>query len=97
MDTLSDILIKPVLTEKTNMLKNTVRQVAFLVEPRANQIQVGKAVEKAFNVKVEKVNIVRRKPLRRKRQGRVIGQYAGWKKAYVMLAEGSTIELFEGV
>ena len=97
MDRLSDILIKPVLTEKTNMLKNTVRQVTFLVEPRANQIQVGKAVEKAFNVKVEKVNIVRRKPLRRKRQGKVIGQYTGWKKAYVMLAPGSNIEFFEGV
>lgn len=94
---LSDILIKPVLTEKTTLLKDTVRRVAFLVEPRANQIEVRKAVEKMFDVKVEAVNIVRRRPLRRKRQGKVIGQYSGWKKAYVKLAEGDKIEFFEGV
>ena len=97
MNNLSDILIKPLLTEKTTMLKDDVRQVTFLVEPNANQIQIGKAVEKAFNVKVEKVNIVRRKPLNRKRHGKVIGQYSGWKKAYVMLAPGEKIEFFEGV
>lgn len=94
---LSDVLIKPLLTEKTTMLKDETRQATFLVEPRANQIEIKKAVEKAFDVKVEKVNIVRRKPLKRKRQGRVIGQYTGWKKAYVMLAEGDKIEFFEGV
>lgn len=94
---LSDILIKPVLTEKTTLLRDTARRVAFLVEPRANQIEVRKAVEKMFDVKVEAVNIVRRRPLRRKRQGKVIGQYSGWKKAYVKLAEGDKIEFFEGV
>ncbi len=97
MNNLSDILIKPLLTEKTTMLKDDVRQVTFLVEPGANQIQIGKAVEKAFGVKVQKVNIVRRKPLNRKRHGKVIGQYTGWKKAYVMLAPGDKIEFFEGV
>lgn len=94
---LSDVLIKPLLTEKTTLLKDEARQATFLVEPRANQIEIKKAVEKAFDVKVEKVNIVRRRPLNRKRQGRVTGQYAGWKKAYVMLAEGDKIEFFEGV
>lgn len=94
---LADVLIKPLLTEKTTMLREETRQVAFLVDPRANQIEIKKAVEKAFDVHVTKVNIVRRKPLNRKRQGRVIGQYSGWKKAYVMLAEGDKIELFEGV
>lgn len=97
MNNLSDILLKPLLTEKTTMLKDDVRQVTFLVEPSANQIQIGKAVEKAFNVKVEKVNIVRRKPLNRKRHGKIIGQFSGWKKAYVMLAPGEKIEFFEGV
>ena len=71
---LTDVLIKPLLTEKTTMLKDEARQQTFLVDPRANQIQIGKAVEKAFGVKVQKVNIVRRKPLSRKRQGKVIGQ-----------------------
>lgn len=94
---LADVLIKPILTEKTTMLKDTARQVAFLVDPRANQLEVEKAVEKAFEVKVEKVNIVRRRPRRRFRQGRIAGQQPGWKKAYVMLAPGDKIEFFEGV
>lgn len=94
---LSDVLIKPLITEKTTMLRDETNQVTFLVEPRANQIEIKQAVEKAFDVHVTKVNIVRRRPLKRKRQGRVIGQYSGWKKAYVMLQPGEKIELFEGV
>lgn len=94
---LADVLIKPILTEKTTMLKDVARQVAFLVDPRANQLEVEKAVEKAFDVKVEKVNIVRRRPRRRFRQGRMAGQQSGCKKAYVMLAPGDKIEFFEGV
>lgn len=94
---LNDVLLKPLLTEKTTMLKDTARQVTFMVDPRANQLEVEKAVEKTFNVKVEKVNIVRRRPRRRFRQGRLAGQESGWKKAYVMLAPDQKIELFEGV
>ena len=94
---LSDVLIKPLLTEKTTMLRDEVYQVTFLVDPRATQIEVEQAVEHVFGVKVEKVNIVRRRPRRRYRQGRVIGQQSGFKKAYVMLAPDDKIELFEGV
>lgn len=94
---LNDVLVKPLLTEKTTMLRDEYRQVAFLVDPRANRLEVEKAVEKAFEVKVEKVNIVRRRPRRRFRQGRLAGQESGWKKAYVMLAPGDKIEFFEGV
>lgn len=93
----ADALIKPLITEKTTMLNNEVRQVAFLVDPRVNQIQVREAVENLFNVKVKKVNIIRRKPLSRKKRGKAIGQFSGWKKAYVMLEEGNKIEFFEGV
>lgn len=94
---LSDVLIKPLLTEKTTMLKDQTRQVTFMVDPRANQLEIEKAVEAAFDVKVEKVNIVRRRPRARYRQGRLSGQQPGWKKAYVMLAPGDKIEFFEGV
>ncbi len=93
----TDVLLKPILTEKTTMLKDSVNQVAFLVQPGANQLEVREAVEKAFDVKVKSVNIVRRKPLNRERQGRVIGRKSGFKKAYVMLEEGEKIEFFEGV
>ncbi len=93
----TDVLLKPILTEKTTMLKDSVNQVAFLVQPGANQLEVREAVEKAFDVKVKSVNIVRRKPLNRERQGRVIGRKSGFKKAYVMLEEGEKIEFFEVV
>lgn len=94
---LADILLKPRVTEKTTMLKDNLSQVAFLVDPRANKISIKQAVEKAFNVKVQAVNIVCRKPLARRRQGRIIGKYSGWKKAYVTLGKGDTIEFFDGV
>lgn len=94
---LNDVLLKPLLTEKTTMLRDTVNQFTFLVDPRANQIEVEKAVAKLYGVKVVKVNMVRRRPRRRFRQGRIAGQESGWKKAYVMLAPGDKIEIFEGV
>lgn len=94
---LADVLIRPLVTEKTTLLKESVNQVTFMVDPRANQVEIEKAVEKAFDVKVKEVNIVRRRPRNRKRQGKVIGQKPGWKKAYVMLSPGDKIEFFEGV
>ena len=94
---LVNVLIKPLITEKSTQLREDVRQVAFYVHPAANKCEIKQAVEKAFNVKVESVNIVRRAPLNRERQGRVVGRRPGWKKAYVKLAQGDKIELFEGV
>lgn len=94
---LTTVLLKPLLTEKTTMLKDASRQVAFYVHPGANKVEIKRAVEKAFDVTVEAVNVVRRAPADRERQGRVIGRKPGWKKAYVTLAEGDKIEFFEGV
>ena len=91
------ILIKPYITEKTTNLKDEKNQVVFWVSKDANKIEVKKAVEEAFKVKVKKVNIVNVKPKVIKRFGRVIGKKRGWKKAYVTLEEGSKIDFFEGV
>jgi len=93
----TQILLKPLLTEKTTQLKEMASQVTFFVHPKANKIEVKRAVEEAFNVKVLKVNVVCRAPLDRKKQGRVIGRIAGFKKAYVTLGPGDKIEFFEGV
>lgn len=93
----TQILIKPIVTEKSTMLKELVGQVAFMVRPDANKIAVRKAVEEAFDVRVTKVSIVNRKPRQRSRFGRKTGTKSGWKKAYVSLAEGQRIDLFEGV
>ena len=94
---ITSVLLKPLLTEKTTMLKDEAQQVAFMVHTLANKLEIKQAVEKAFDVKVEAVNVIRRAPLNRERQGRVVGRKAGWKKAYVTLRQGDKIEFFEGV
>lgn len=93
----SKILLKPVISEKSNDIKEQANNVSFFVHKDANKIEVKKAVEAAFDVKVESVNIVNRKPLARSRNGRSTGRIPGYKKAYVKLAVGEKIELFEGV
>jgi large subunit ribosomal protein L23 len=93
----SQVLIKPVVSEKSTTVKDDFNQVTFLVHPAANKIEVKRAVEQAFGVKVEAVNVVRKRSLPRKRFGRVTGRISGYKKAYVTLAEGDKIEFFEGV
>ncbi|MDE7065274.1 MAG: 50S ribosomal protein L23, partial [Desulfovibrionaceae bacterium] len=77
------VLLKPLLTEKTTLLKEGANQVTFYVHPKANKIEIKQAVEKAFNVKVQTVNVVSKAPSDRKRQGRVVGRMSGYKKAYV--------------
>ncbi len=96
METTS-VLLRPLLTEKTTLIKDEAQQVAFMVHTLANKLEIKQAVEKAFDVKVEAVNVVRRAPMNRERQGRVVGRKPGWKKAYVTLRQGDKIEFFEGV
>ena len=91
------VLIRPLLTEKTSLLREAVQQVTFFVHPAANKIEIKRAVEKAFDVKVQAVNVVNKAAVGRTRQGRVVGRVPGGKKAYVTLAEGDKIEFFEGV
>ncbi len=93
----TQVLLKPLLTEKTTFLKEEATQLTFMVHPKANKIEIKNAVEKAFNVQVVAVNVVRKAPSDRKRQGRVIGRKPGYKKAYVTLTPGQKIEFFEGV
>ena len=93
----TQILLKPLLTEKTSILKDAVQQVTFFVHPAANKVEIKRAVEKAFDVNVLAVNVVNKAAVSRKRQGRVIGRVSGGKKAYVTLAKGDKIEFFEGV
>ncbi len=91
------ILLRPVVTEKASMLREGAEQIAFFVAPKANKIEIGKAVEEAFKVKVVKVNVITVKSRARVRAGRVKGRIAGYRKAYVTLAKGDKIEFFEGV
>ncbi|MBO4300121.1 MAG: 50S ribosomal protein L23 [Desulfovibrio sp.] len=91
------VLLKPLMTEKVTYVRDSSRQVVFLVHTGANKLEIKQAVEKAFDVKVEAVNVVRRAPRNRERQGRVVGRKPGWKKAYITLRQGDKIEFFEGV
>lgn len=87
-----DILIRPRITERTTDLMADGKYV-FIVDKRANKIQIADAVAEIFNVKVEKVNTVNVKG-KMKRMGRTEGKRASYKKAIVKLAPGETIEFF---
>ncbi len=93
----AQILIKPLISEKATLAKEVANQVVFYIAPEANKIEVKKAVEEAFGVKVAAVNIIRRRPMTRRRHGRAVGKISGYKKAYVTLVPGEKIEFFEGV
>ncbi len=87
-----DILIRPRITERTTDLMADGKYV-FIVDKRANKIQIADAVAEIFNVKVEKVNTVNVKG-KMKRMGRTQGKRSDYKKAIVKLAPGETIEFF---
>ena len=87
-----DIIKRPIITEQS-MADTEMKRYTFEVAKSANKIEVRKAVEEIFNVKVTKVNIINVKP-KPKRVRYQIGKTRAWKKAMVTLAEGDTIELF---
>jgi len=95
------IIIAPVLTEKTNLMRETEqKKYTFRVDPRANKIQVMRAVEELFSVKALSCNIlnVKSKPkFTRTRSGARAGATAPWKKAIVTVAKGDSISAIEGV
>ena len=89
-----DIILAPVVSEKSYALME-LGVYTFKVHPDAHKTQVRIAIEKLFDVHVERVNIVKvqAKP---KRRGLFKGTRQGWKKAIVQLREGHEIEIFEG-
>lgn len=90
------VIIRPVISEKSYNLIETEGQYTFQVDRRANKNQIKQAVEQAFDVKVHKVNTANMKS-KPKRQGLTRGRTANWKKAVIRLQPGERIELFEGV
>jgi large subunit ribosomal protein L23 len=94
---LQEVIRRPLITEKSTLLKDQKGIVAFEVDMRANKIEVKRAVEAQFKVRVADVRIAGVHGKTR-RQGRFVGRRPDWKKAYVRLAEGEKpIEFFEGV
>ena len=94
--TLHDVLRRPLVTEKGITKKEEERTLCFEVAKEANKIQVKKAVEKLFSVKVEEVRTANFEGKLRRR-GRFAGYRSDWKKAYVRLREGAKMpEFLEG-
>jgi len=89
------IIRAPLISEKGSLLVETSNQVLFKVRPDANKIEVKKAVESLFKVKVVKVRMARYLGKLR-RVGRNMGRRPEWKKAYVTLREGDKIDFFGG-
>ncbi len=90
-----DIVIKPVVTEKSTDLISE-NKYTFQVDLRANKAQIKDAIEEIFKVKVTRVNTARVMGKMR-RMGRTEGKRPDWKKAIVTLADGHSIEVFEGL
>ena len=96
MKTAYDIIIKPVITEQS-MEATEDKKYVFQVAIDANKVEIKKAVEEIFGVKVEKVNTIRMEG-KEKRQGAAPAGRPSWKKAMVKLtADSKTIEFFEGM
>lgn len=99
MTTIYDVLIRPLVTEKSSYLSGKLNQYSFVVANRATKSMVKDAVETLFDVDVVRVNIQNApaKRGRRARSRRLLVRRSGFKKAIITLAEGQTLEMFEGV
>ncbi len=96
-----EIIVKPIITEK--MTKTTERfanRFGFIVNNKANKIEIKKAIETLYNVKVDRVNTINYKGKNKSRYtkaGFIQGKTPAYKKAIVMLAEGETIDFYSNI
>src|SRR5205809_33684 len=97
---LSDVLIKPILSEKANAQQDKLHRYAFRVSKKANKLEIKKAVEEFYGVTVVDVNtstVPAKNKTRFTKAGFISGQKPSFKKAMVTLAEGDTIDLYANV
>ena len=94
----ADVLVRPVLTEKVNGQMEKSSRYTFVVDKKANKLEVKKAVEEFYGVKVESVNtlvVPAKNKSRFTKAGMMVGRKSGYKKAIITLATGETIDLFQ--
>lgn len=96
MKSVYKVLIGPMLTEKGTLLKETENKLLFKVAKEANKVEIKKAVEEIFKVKVDRVTTMNYMG-KTKRMGKYEGKRPDWKKAIVKLKEGEKIDFIEGV
>ena len=93
---IQDVIRRPLITEKAGLMREAMNVMAFEVDGRANKIEIRRAVETQFKVKVAEVRVANMHGKLR-RQGRFAGRRADWKKAFVRLAPGEkAVDFFEG-
>ena len=93
---IQDVIRRPLITEKAGIIRETMNVMAFEVDARANKIEIRRAVETQFKVKVAEVRVANMHGKIR-RQGRFSGRRSDWKKAFVRLAPGEkAVDFFEG-
>ena len=95
MATKHDVIVRPLITEKTSAAYQDRGEYTFQVHPDASKPQIRQAIEELFGVKVTNVWTASQRG-KEKRMGQSIGRRPNWKKAIVKLREGDTIEIFEG-
>ena len=93
MNNYRDIIIRPIITEKTMRYMDADNKVTCEVAKGTNKVQIAQAVESIFGVDVEKVNVINVKP-KTKRVGRYVGKTKAVRKAIVKIKEGQQIDLF---
>lgn len=91
-----EVIIRPVVTERSTLLADEDNAYTFIVARNANKPEIRRAVERLFDVHVRDVRTMNYRGKTR-RVGRSVGQRPGYKKAIVKLAEGESIDLYEGV
>jgi large subunit ribosomal protein L23 len=97
---LTEVLIKPVISEKANSQSEKLRRYAFRVNRKANKLEIRKAVEEFYGVSVVDVNTVvvpGKNKTKFTKAGFIQGVKQGYKKAYVTIAEGETIDLYANI
>jgi large subunit ribosomal protein L23 len=97
---LSEVLVKPIVTEKSNKLTDRSKTYAFRVDRKANKLEVKKAVQEFYGVNVVEVNTVvvpAKSKSKFTKAGFISGRKPAYKKAYVKIAEGETIDLYSNI
>ncbi|RMD59472.1 50S ribosomal protein L23 [Candidatus Parcubacteria bacterium] len=91
----AQVLLRPVITEKATLLGSENKYV-FAVAPKANKIEIAKAIEVIYGVRPVSINIIKVKG-KKVRYGRIQGRRKDWKKAIITLPTGKTLNVYEGV
>ncbi|GAB1418593.1 50S ribosomal protein L23 [Bacteroidales bacterium] len=95
-----NIIVKPLITEKMTAIGEKLQQYGFIVDRRANKLQIKEAIKDLYGVEVESVNTTNYAGKRKSRftkTGVIAGKTSAFKKAFVTLAKGETIDFFSNI